>query len=87
MRHILRVLFAVACVWCSVPALAEDFNLDTSKIEAAAGAKGTLNKDEGVFKVSYPRTDIKVTIDGTILPPFMGLTSWAAFMPGMNMCQ
>jgi Domain of Unknown Function (DUF1259) len=61
---------------------AEPFQLDTSKIEAAAGAKGALNNDEGVFKVSYPRGDVKVTIDGTPMPPFMGLTSWAAFMPG-----
>jgi hypothetical protein len=64
--------------------LAKDFDLDTAKIEQAAGAKGALNKDEGVFKVSYPRNDIKVSIDGTPLPPFMGLTGWATFMPAMK---
>lgn len=58
--------------------------LDTAKIEEASGAKGAMNKDEGVFKVSYPRNDTKVSVDGTTLPPFMGLTSWAAFMPGMK---
>lgn len=63
---------------------AKEFDLDTTKIEEAAGAKGMLNKDEGVFKVSYPRNDVKVSVDGTTLPPFMGLTSWAAFMPGMK---
>ena len=63
---------------------AADFDLDTAKIEEAAGAKGMLNKDEGVFKVSYPRSDVKVSVDGTTLSPFMGLTSWAAFMPGMK---
>lgn len=56
--------------------------LDTARIEEAAGAKGTLNTGEGVFKVTYPRTDVKITVDGTIMPPFMGLTSWAAFQMG-----
>jgi len=82
MRSYLTVLIAVAHVWSSAAVLAEDVGFDTAKVEEAAGAKGTLNKDEGVFKVTYPRNDIKVSIDGTIMPPFMGLTSWAAFMGG-----
>ena len=56
--------------------------LDTAKIEAASGLKGTLNEAEGVFKVSAPRTDVKVSVDGWQMPPFMGLTSWAAFTEG-----
>ena len=84
MRVVLSAVFAFVCAWSSVTAAAGDFTLDTAKIEAAAGASGTLNKDEGVFKVSYPRGDVKVVIDGTTMPPFMGLTSWAAFMPGMK---
>jgi hypothetical protein len=27
---------------------------------------------------------VKVTVDGTPMPPFMGLTSWAAFKPGVK---
>ena len=53
--------------------------LDTAAIEAATGLKGALNKEEEVFKVSAPRTDVKITVDGAVLPPFMGVTSWAAF--------
>ena len=56
--------------------------LDTPKIETASGLKGTLNEAEGVFKVSAPRTDVKVSVDGWQMPPFMGLTSWAAFTEG-----
>ena len=56
--------------------------LDTAKIETASGLKGTLNEAEGVFKVSAPRTDVKVSVDGWQMPPFMGLTSWAAFTEG-----
>lgn len=56
--------------------------LDGAKIEAATGLKGTMNEAEGVFKVSAPRGDVKVSVDGWTMPPFMGLTSWAAFLPG-----
>jgi hypothetical protein len=55
--------------------------LDTAQIETATGLKGTFNKDENVFKVSKPRTDVKIEVDGWPMPPFMGLTSWAAFTP------
>jgi hypothetical protein len=53
--------------------------LDTAQIEKLTGLKGTLNEKEGVFKVSSPRTDLKITVDGWHMPPFMGLTSWAGF--------
>jgi hypothetical protein len=53
--------------------------LDTAKIEALTGAKGAFNEKEGVFKVSFPRTDLNVTAAGVHLTPPMGLTAWAAF--------
>src|SRR5262245_56014324 len=53
--------------------------LDTAKIEQLTGAKGQLNKKEGVFKVNAPRTDLNVTVAGVKMTPPMGLTSWAAF--------
>ena len=56
--------------------------LDTAQIETASGLKGTLNEAEGVFKITAPRTDVKVSVDGWQMPPFMGLTSWAAFTEG-----
>lgn len=56
--------------------------LDTTKIEQITGLKGTLNESEGVFKVTSPRSDVKVAVDGYTIPPFMGLTSWAAFKAG-----
>lgn len=62
--------------------------LDTAAIEAATGLKGTLNKKENVFKVSKSRTDVPTSIAAWKIPPFMGLTSWAAFTPahdGMTM--
>jgi hypothetical protein len=53
--------------------------LDTAKIDELTGLKGKLNSDEGVYKVSFPRADVKVTVDGWTMPPFMGLGTWAAF--------
>ena len=43
------------------------------------GAKGTYTADEDVYRVTFPRTDVKVAVEGRGMHPFMGLTSWAAF--------
>lgn len=53
--------------------------LDIQKIEALTGIRGQFNEKEGVFKVSFPRNDLDVTIAGVKMTPPMGLTSWAAF--------
>jgi hypothetical protein len=58
--------------------------VDPARIESATGLKGALNAEEGVFKVTAPRNDVKVSVDGWPMPPFMGLTSWAAFKDGMK---
>ncbi|MBL8882386.1 MAG: DUF1259 domain-containing protein [Hyphomicrobium sp.] len=54
-------------------------SVDSASIEQATGLKGTFNKDENVFKLSKPRTDVKINVDGWQMPPFIGLTSWAGF--------
>jgi hypothetical protein len=53
--------------------------LDTAKIDQITGLKGKLNEKEGVYKVTFPRDDMKVVVDGWTMPPFMGLGTWAAF--------
>ena len=57
-------------------------DLETSTIDAITGLKGKLNSEEGVYKITQPRADIKITVDNWQMPPFMGLTSWAAFQAG-----
>ena len=59
--------------------LAANAALDTNHIEQVIGLKGTWSAAEGVFKVTSPRTDVKIAVDGWTMPPFMGLGSWAAF--------
>ena len=56
--------------------------LDTNRIAAVTGMAGTWNAEEGVFKVTAPRNDLPVSVDGWRMPPFMGLTTWAAFIEG-----
>src|SRR5262249_21132900 len=53
--------------------------LDTAKIDQITGLKGKLNEKENVYKVTWPRGDVKVAVDGWTMPPFMGLGTWAAF--------
>jgi len=71
-------LTLVLCFICCRIAVAQE-KLDTAKIEQLTGVKGELNTQEGVFKVSVPRTDLAVTTAGVKMTPPMGLTSWAAF--------
>ena len=54
--------------------------VDGATIESLTGLKGTWNAKEGVFKVSKPRDDVKITVDRVAMPPFMGFTSYAAFV-------
>ena len=53
--------------------------LDTNQIEKITGIKGVWSAAEGVFKVTVPRNDVKIVVDGWTMPPFMGLGTWAAF--------
>jgi hypothetical protein len=55
--------------------------IDPGSVAAATGGKPETT--DKVVKVSFPRNDVPVTVDGwSNVPPFMGLTSWAAFTPG-----
>jgi hypothetical protein len=58
--------------------------IDGAKIDQVTGLKGKLNEKEGVYKVTWPRGDVKVVVDGWTMPPFMGLGTWAAFTQGSN---
>ena len=72
---------ALAAFVCAPAVHAADPTLNTASIESITGLTGTYNKDENVFKISKPRTDVKLSVDRWTLPPFMGITSYAAFMP------
>ncbi len=46
-------------------------DLDTAKIDELTGLKGKLNQQEGVYKITFPRADVPITVDGWRMPPFM----------------
>lgn len=81
---------ASVCVWIAVLALTMIAPMvgaetpDGARIEALTGLKGKLNETEGVFKVTFPRTDIKATVAGVRMNPELGLTAWAAFTRAGN---
>src|SRR5215217_3360179 len=58
--------------------------LDTARIDELTGLKGKMNEKEGVYKVTFPRNDVKIVVDGWTMPPFMGLVTWAAFTKGAH---
>ena len=65
----------------SAPSVAPKPPLDAARVGAATGGKPETS--DNVVKVSFPRDDVRVEVDGwSKMPPFMGLTSWAAFAPG-----
>jgi hypothetical protein len=55
-------------------------HLDADKIGKAAGSKATAAPD-GVVRLAWARTDVKVTVDGMPYHPAGGLGAWAAFAP------
>ena len=52
--------------------------LDTHAIEEAIGLTGATMAD-GVFRITKPRGDLKVSLDGFPITPRMGLAGWVAF--------
>jgi hypothetical protein len=74
--YLLIILVACATITAALAAV-----LDTAKIDQLTALKGKMNEKEGVYKVTFPRNDVKVVVDGWTMPPFMGLGTWAAFTP------
>jgi len=76
-RHI---LFLGQVAWLGVSlAAAALTDQQRTQIDQITGAKGTYTAAEDVHRVTFPRADVKVQVDGWAMQPFMGITSWAAF--------
>jgi uncharacterized protein DUF1259 len=55
-------------------------DLDLSKLDQALGRPGG-NQPGGVYKFSFPRSDLKIVVDGVEIKPALALGSWVAFQP------
>ena len=71
-------LLGVVC-WFAAPAEgdATSGGLDTKAIDQAIGKPGELKDD--VYKVSLPRKDLSVSLNGVQLKPGFALGTWLAF--------
>lgn len=54
--------------------------LDTHAIDEATGLTGAVMAD-GAYRITKPRGDLKVGLDGFAITPRMGLAGWVAFRP------
>src|SRR5947199_1675396 len=74
----MKTFLTAAAIFIAI-SLTARADLDTAKIDQLTGLKGKMNQAEGVYKVTFPRDDVKVSVAGWQMPPFMGLGTWAAF--------
>ena len=75
----MKTYLLIILICCATITAALAAALDTARIDQLTGLKGKMNEKEGVYKVTFPRNDVKVVVDGWTMPPFMGLGTWAAF--------
>jgi Domain of Unknown Function (DUF1259) len=80
----MKQIFAITLLFAALICASVAAGLDTTRIDELTGLKGKMNEKEGVYKVTFPRNDVKVVADGWTMPPFMGLGTWAAFTKGAH---
>jgi len=73
----LRAAVVIVSSIIATSALAAPAGPDTDVIARITGLQPDVKN--GVGKVSVPRSDLTVTVDGVKMSPFQGFTSWAAF--------
>ena len=76
----MKLAVAVAVLTaCTVTAnLARAAGIDWTQVGEALGKPGSVLPGD-VYKVGFPRTDLKVTVDGVPIKPALALGSWVAF--------
>ena len=80
----MKRIFATALVLAALTCASVAADLNIAQIDELTGLKGKMNQKEGVYKVTFPRNDVKIVVDGWTVPPFMGLGTWAAFTKGVH---
>ena len=75
MRTVL--LSGLATLLLAAPAWAAP---DWAKVDAALGRPG-VEQPDGVRRYGFPRSDLRVVLDGVSIEPSLALGSWAAFQP------
>src|ERR1051326_2467100 len=76
MRAPLGLAMTGAVLWAGSAAAQE---VDWGKVDAALGRKAAVTGD--VHRYGFPRSDLKVTLDGVEIKPAFALGGWVAFKP------
>jgi biotin operon repressor len=74
------VHLAVALIVASLTTPAFAAEPDWSAVGKALGKDGATQPG-GIYRVSFPRTDLKVSVDGVAIKPGFALGGWLAFEP------
>jgi hypothetical protein len=75
-----NLLASIAALSLGLSSIASAADPDWSKAEQTLGKKGSAQPG-GVYKFGFPRSDLKVTVDGVAIKPSLALGSWLAFAP------
>lgn len=78
MRLVLWMILGGALAAAASAASAQD--IDWQKVDAAFGRKAAVVSGD-VHRYSFPRSDLKVTLDGVSIKPALALGGWVAFKP------
>jgi hypothetical protein len=76
MRKPIHLTVAMLTLGLTSPALADE--AEWQQVEKALGVPGSMEPGD-VYKVSLPRSDLKVTADGVPVKAAFALGSWLAF--------
>ena len=78
MRKTTVILSIVLLLIGATPKKPTNARADWKDVEQALGRAGSVQPGD-VYKVSFPRGDLAVTLDGVAIKPALALGSWAAF--------
>ncbi|HEX9460243.1 MAG TPA: DUF1259 domain-containing protein, partial [Thermoanaerobaculia bacterium] len=78
MRKALLIVSSVLLFVAATPKKSTASRTDWKDVEQAIGRAGYVLPGD-VYKVSFPRSDLAVTLDGVAIKPALALGSWAAF--------
>ena len=79
MRFVLPAMILGAALAASASAACAQ-DVDWQKVDAAFGRKAAVVSGD-VHRYAFPRSDLKVTLDGVSIKPSLALGGWVAFKP------
>jgi hypothetical protein len=75
-----RVHVLAFCALASIGSAANAQEVDWKKVDEAIGRSAAVVSGD-IHRYAFPRTDLKVTLDGVTIRPALALGGWTAFKP------